>query len=106
MTQDERRPSQALKYTFHVSGQNYMIKKRSTCVYLGCLLVGALIGYFAIELKPVDTDIPKVDVKIEVPEPVVIRDTITNTIMNTAVKYKYIYKDKCCYDYCVKDTIK
>lgn len=79
-----------------------MMKKKSTWIYLGCIVVGVLIGYFAIELKPVDTEIPKVDVKVDVPEPVVIKDTITNT----KIEYKYIYKDRCCCESCLKDTAK
>lgn len=78
------------------------MKKKSTWFYISCLVIGALIGYYFIRLKPVDTDVPKVDVKVEVPEPVVIRDTITNT----EIKYKYIYKDRCSCECCIKDTIK
>ena len=81
------------------------MKKKSTWVYIGCILIGALIGYFLIELKPVDTNAPIVDVKVEVPEPMIIKDTITNTITNTEVKYKYLNKDKCCCDCRQKDTI-
>ena len=78
------------------------MKNKSTWAYMGCILIGALIGFFLIELKPVDTNVPIVDVKVEVPEPVVVKDTITNTITNTEVKYKYINNGKCC---CLKDTI-
>ena len=81
------------------------MKKKSTWVYIGCILIGALIGYFLIELKSVDTNAPIVDVKVEVPEPMIIKDTITNTITNTEVKYKYLNKDKCCCDCRQKDTI-
>lgn len=81
------------------------MKKKSTWVYIGCILIGALIGYFLIKLKPVDTNAPIVDVKVEVPEPMIIKDTITNTITNTEVKYKYLNKDKCCCDCRQKDTI-
>ena len=81
------------------------MKKKSTWVYISCILIGALIGYFLIKLKPVDTNAPIVDVKVEVPEPMIIKDTITNTITNTEVKYKYLNKDKCCCDCCQKDTI-
>jgi hypothetical protein len=68
-------------------------------------LIGALIGYYLIKLKPVDTNAPIVDVKVEVPEPMIIKDTITNTITNTEVKYKYLNKDKCYCDCRQKDTI-
>lgn len=81
------------------------MKKNSTWFYIGCIVIGTLIGFFLIELKPVDSDAPVVDVKVEVPEPVVIRDTIINTIMNTEVKYKYLNKDKCCCDCRQNDTI-
>lgn len=81
------------------------MKKKSTWIYIGCILIGALIGFFLIKLKPVDTNAPIVDVKVEVPEPMIIKDTITNTITNTEVKYKYLNKDKCCCGCRQKDTI-
>ena len=44
------------------------MKKNSTWFYIGCIVIGALIGFFLIELKPVDSDAPVVDVKVEVPD--------------------------------------
>lgn len=76
------------------------MKKKNVEIYLGCIVLGVLIGYFVIELKHAESDIQKVEVKVDIPKPVVLRDTIINT------EFKYIYKDRCCCEFCIKDTTK
>lgn len=79
-----------------------MSKKKNALVYLCCVIIGALGGFKFINLQPSKVDTPAIDVKVDVPKPVVIRDTI----IKKEVKYKYVYKKICCCDSCIKDITK
>ena len=69
-------------------------------LYFVCVSLGVLVGHSAIELQPSSIEKPIVDVKVDVPDPIIIRDTLTKT----EVKYKYITKyDNCC-ENCKKAT--
>ena len=78
------------------------MKKKLIIVYSICVVVGFLIGFFAINLQRSTTEKSVVDVKVKAAEPVVVRDTITKI----DVKYKYIYQNRCCCGICNKDTVR
>lgn len=78
------------------------MKKEIIFVYSICVLVGCLISFFAIDLQPSTAEKPVVDVIVKSAEPVIIRDTITKT----DVKYKYVYRNRCCCEICNKDTVR
>ena len=72
----------------------------SGLLYLGCVLIGALVGFFAVDLQPSIIEKPVVDVRVAVPDSVVIHDAITGT----EVKYEYVNKTRCCCENCKKGT--
>lgn len=78
------------------------MKKKNAFLYAGFLVGGTFIGYFVIDLQSANKDIPALDVRVDSPAPIVIRDTITRT----KIEYKYIYKNRCCCEICKKDTVR
>ncbi len=64
--------------------------------------MGGVFSFLVIDFPPSKVDKTVVDVKVAVPEPMVIHDTV----IQPKVKFKYIYKnrDSCCS--CVSDTMK
>lgn len=68
--------------------------------YLLCIIFGGVFSFLVIDFPPAIVDKPVVDVKVHVPEPTVIHDTV----IRPEVKFKYVYRkrDYCCS--CVSDT--
>lgn len=81
------------------------MKKKVYLLYTLCIIAGCAIGYFYTNLPPIDSEKPVVDVKVNVPEPTIIHDTI----VKTKTKYKYVVrKNSCCGDcnHLQKDTLR
>ncbi len=78
------------------------MKKILIFIYSICVIVGFFIGYFAIDLRQANAERPVVNVKVNAAEPVIIRDTVTQI----EVKYKYVYKNRCCCEFCIIDTVR
>lgn len=70
--------------------------------YALCVIAGCYAAYKTISLPPAVSEKPAVDVKVHVPKPTVIHDTI----IKPDVKYKYISKKSCCCGSCTRDSIK
>lgn len=64
--------------------------------YIVCIIAGCAVAYLTLSLPPSVSDKPAVDVNVHIPEPKVIHDTI----IKPDVKYRYIYKNKCCCGTC------
>lgn len=60
------------------------------------------MAYNAVKLPRTSEDKPVVDVNVHVPKPILVHDTI----IKPDVKYKYIYRNKCCCGPCPKDSVK
>lgn len=73
-----------------------MKKRILYTIYIICIIAGGFVGFFIIDLPPTNTERPVVDVKVEAAEPVLIRDTITKI----DVKYRYLYRNRCCCETC------
>lgn len=70
--------------------------------YASCVIVGCFVAFQTISLPPVVSEKTAVDLKVHVPEPTVIHDTI----IKPDVKYKYISKKICCCGSCIRDSVK
>ena len=69
--------------------------------YILCIIIGGVFSFMIINLPSAKEDKPVVDVKVHVPEPTVIHDTV----IQPEIKYKYIYRNSCCCGNCISDTI-
>lgn len=70
--------------------------------YLLCIIIGGIFSFLIIDLPSTKEDKPAVDVKVQVPEPMIVHDTVTRF----EIKYKYIYRDRCCCGSCISDSTK
>jgi len=70
--------------------------------YLLCIFIGGVFSFLIIDLPSAKEDKPVVNVEVHVPEPTIIHDTI----IQSDIKYKYIYRNRCCCGSCMSDTIK
>jgi len=70
--------------------------------YIIIILVGGIMTYYAVTLPRISEDKPAVDVNVHVPKLIFLHDTI----IKPDVKYKYIYRNKCCCAPCSKDSVK
>lgn len=75
---------------------------KRTFRYIMLILVGGIIAYHAVSLPLTTEDKPVVDVNVHVPKPILVHDTI----IKPDVKYKYIYKNKCCCSLCSNESVK
>lgn len=75
---------------------------KKTFYYITSILVGFIFAYNAVTLPQTSGDKQVVDVKVNVPKPTLIHDTI----IKPDVKYKYIYRNICCCSSCSNDSIK